>query len=170
MDSYSYNDSEKWRRGVYEKMTKLGYDFSKYYTKYSNGNFSQDVKPELMKSIYEKVDEIAQQYGVRISTCGEKPANVDVKNISFALGCLNAHTVAKVLGTTEQEVNKASEESQQRPGKCHCLNNKIDILSFDDTCFSSCAYCYARHGSDSAYRYYNEDGTLKQNGLTMTRR
>jgi len=105
-----------------------------------------------------------------MSTCGEKPANVDVKNISFAQGCLNAHTVASALGTSEQEVNKASEESKQRPGKCHCLNNKVDILSFDDTCFSSCAYCYARHGSDSAYTYYNEDGTLKNNSLTMTRR
>jgi sulfatase maturation enzyme AslB (radical SAM superfamily) len=68
----------------------------------------------------------------------------------------------------KEDVEAATQVGNQRPGKCNCLNCKSDVLAYDDTCNSQCAYCYARHGSKLAMKYYNEDGTLKDNEFTRT--
>ena len=185
MDSYGYNESAK-KRGVMDNMSRLGYNFDEYYSKYQAKEttydkyrnverragewyYSQDAKPEVMSELYQKVDELAQKYGVFCTTCGEKPnTSYQFKKLSFAQGCLNATGVASVLGVKKEDVEAATEVGNQRPGKCNCLNCKSDVLAYDDTCNSQCAYCYARHGSKVAMKYYNEDGTLKDNDFTRT--
>lgn len=185
MDSYGYNEQAK-ARGVMDNMTRLSYNFDAYYSKYQakettydkRGNierkagewyWSQDARPEVMANLYQKVDELAQKYGVFCTTCGEKPnTSYQFKKLSFAQGCLNATGVASVLGVKKEDVEAATQVGNQRPGKCNCLNCKSDVLAYDDTCNSQCAYCYARHGSKLAMKYYNEDGTLKDNEFTRT--
>ena len=187
MDSYGYNENSK-GRGVMDNMRKLGYDFDKYYKKYQAksttydryGNvehiagewyWSQDAIPEIMSQIYQAVDELAQQHGVFCTTCGEKPnTSYQFKRLSFSHGCLNATGVASVLGVTKSEVEEESKIGNQRPGKCNCLNCKADVLAYDDTCASQCAYCYAKHGSNTAMKYYDKDGKLLDNDFTRTSR
>lgn len=185
MDSYGYNEQAK-ARGVMDNMQRLGYNFDQYYSKYQAKEtsydkygklerkagewyWSQDARPEVMSDLYQKVDELAQKYGVFCTTCGEKPnTSYQFKKLSFAQGCLNATGVASVLGVKKEDVEAATKIGNQRPGKCNCLNCKSDVLAYDDTCNSQCAYCYAKHGSKLAMKYYNEDGTLKDNEFTRT--
>lgn len=185
MDSYGYDESAK-KRGVMDNMIRLGYDFDKYYRKYKAtqttydrfGNvkqkagewyWSQDANFDVMSKIYQKIDELAQKYNMFCTTCGEKPnMSYQFKRLAFASGCLNATGVASVLGVSTQEVENESKIGNQRPGKCNCLNCKSDILAYDDTCASQCAYCYAEHGSRAAMKYYDENGKLLDNDFTRT--
>lgn len=189
MDSYGYDEESK-KRGVMDNMQRLGYNFDLYYNKYQakattyyeygslkgkvqrkagEWYWSQDAKPEVMSDLYQKVDELAQKHGVFCTTCGEKPnTSYQFKKLSFAQGCLNATGVASVLGVKKEDVEAATEIGNQRPGKCNCLNCKSDVLAYDDTCNSQCAYCYAKHGSKAAMKYYDESGKLLDNDFTRT--
>lgn len=187
MDSYGYDERSK-KREVLDNMTRLGYDFDKYYNKYvartttydNYGNvkqiegqtyYMQDARPEIMSGVYQAVDKLAEKYGMFCTTCGEKPnTSYQFKRLKFAEGCLNATGVANVLGVSKESVEQETQKGNQRPGKCNCLNNKSDILAYNDTCASQCAYCYAEHGSDSAMRYYNADDTLIESAFTRTSR
>ena len=53
-------------------MKNLGYDYEKHgYVKRSDGEFYTHAKPEVIKGISEKKLQIANKYGVKLSTCAE---------------------------------------------------------------------------------------------------
>lgn len=140
-------------------MEKLGYDYSKYYDKNSNGYYNTHAKPEIITRIASIMLGLAKKYNVDLSTCAE-PCRMEGISIE---GCLSVDAINNMLGT--HIVNKKTGNNKFRV-ECSCYGGKTDLLRYNTNCASSCAYCYARHNSDRMLNYYNEDGTLKQNRFT----
>ena len=143
-------------------MKNLGYDYEKHgYVKRSDGEFYTHAKPEVIKGISEKMLQIANKYGVKLSTCAEPGVMPGITK----QGCLSVQQINNILGTHIED--KGVSNSKQRP-LCSCYGGKVDILRYDQRCSSSCVYCYAHHNRDKMLKYYNEDGTLKDFALTRT--
>lgn len=141
-------------------MKNLGYDYEKHgYVKRSDGEFYTHAKPEVIKGISEKMLQIANKYGVKLSTCAEPGVMPGITK----QGCLSVQQINNILGTHIED--KGVENSKQRP-LCSCYGGKVDVLRYDQRCSSSCVYCYAHHNRDKMLKYYNEDGTLKDVALT----
>lgn len=141
-------------------MKNLGYDYEKHgYVKRSDGEFYTHAKPEVIKGISEKMLQIANKYGVKLSTCAEPGVMPGITK----QGCLSVQQINNILGTHIED--KGVSNSKQRP-LCSCYGGKVDILRYDQRCSSSCAYCYAHHNRYKMLNYYNEDGTLKDVALT----
>lgn len=145
-------------------MKNLGYNYEEHgYIKVpnTNGEFYTHAKPEVIKRISEKMLQIANKYGVKLSTCAEPGVMPGITK----QGCLSVQQINNILGTHIEDKGLAN--SKQRP-LCSCYGGKVDILRYDQKCASSCMYCYAHHNSDKMLNYYNEDGTLKDNAFTRT--
>lgn len=141
-------------------MKNLGYDYEKHgYVKRSDGEFYTHAKPEVIKGISEKMLQIANKYGVKLSTCAEPGVMPGITK----QGCLSVQQINNILGTHIEDKGVAN--SKQRP-LCSCYGGKVDVLRYDQKCSSSCVYCYAHHNRDKMLKYYNEDGTLKDVALT----
>lgn len=145
-------------------MKNLGYDYEKHgYVKVpnTNGGFYTHAKPEVIKGISEKMLQIANKYGVKLSTCAEPCVMPGITK----QGCLSVQQINNILGTHIEDKGLAN--TKQRP-LCSCYGGKVDILRYDQKCSSSCVYCYAHHNRDKILKYYNEDGTLRDIPLTRT--
>lgn len=143
-------------------MKNLGYDYEKNgYEKLPDGNFKPNVKPEIVKGISEKMLQIANKYGVKLSTCAEPGV---IPGISKQ-GCLSVQQINNILGTHIEDKAEANNKQRQL---CTCYGGKVDVLRYNSNCASSCMYCYAHHNGDKMLNYYNEDGTLKDNAFTRT--
>ena len=143
-------------------MKNLGYNYEEHgYIKApnTNGEFYTHAKPEVIKGISEKMLQIANKYGVKLSTCAEPGVMPGITK----QGCLSVQQINNILGTHIEDKGLAN--SKQRP-LCSCYGGKVDILRYDQKCASSCVYCYAHHNRDKMLNYYNEDGTLKDNAFT----
>lgn len=145
-------------------MKNLGYDYEKHgYIKVpnTNGEFYTHAKPEVIKGISEKMLQIANKYGVKLSTCAEPGVMPGITK----QGCLSVQQINNILGTHIEDKGLAN--TKQRP-LCSCYGGKVDMLRYDQRCSSSCIYCYAHHNRDKILKYYNEDGTLRDIALTRT--
>lgn len=145
-------------------MKNLGYDYEKHgYIKVpnTNGEFYAHAKPEVIKGISEKMLQIANKYGVKLSTCAEPGVMPGITK----QGCLSVQQINNILGTHIEDKGLAN--TKQRP-LCSCYGGKVDVLRYDQRCSSSCVYCYAHHNRDKILKYYNEDGTLRDIALTRT--
>lgn len=141
-------------------MKNLGYDYEKNgYEKLPNGEFKPNAKPEIVKGVSEKMLQIANKYGVKLSTCAEPGV---IPGISKQ-GCLSVQQINNILGTHIEDKAEANNRQRQL---CTCYGGKVDVLRYNSNCASSCMYCYAHHNSDKMLNYYNEDGTLKDNAFT----
>ncbi len=145
-------------------MKNLGYNYEEHgYIKVpnTNGEFYTHAKPEVIKGISEKMLQIANKYGVKLSTCAEPGVMPGITK----QGCLSVQQINNILGTHIEDKGLAN--SKQRP-LCSCYGGKVDVLRYDQKCASSCMYCYAHHNGDKMLNYYNEDGTLKDNAFTRS--
>ena len=143
-------------------MKNLGYDYEKNgYEKLPDGNFKPNAKPEIVKGISEKMLQIANKYGVKLSTCAEPGV---IPGISKQ-GCLSVEQINNVLGAHIEDKAEANNKQRQL---CTCYGGKVDVLRYNSNCASSCMYCYAHHNADKMLNYYNEDGTLKDNAFTRS--
>lgn len=145
-------------------MKNLGYNYEEHgYIKVpnTNGEFYTHAKPEVIKGISEKMLQIANKYGVKLSTCAEPGVMPGITK----QGCLSVQQINNILGTHIED--KGLDNSKQRP-LCSCYGGKVDVLRYDQRCSSSCVYCYAHHNRDKVLKYYNEDGTLRDIALTRT--
>lgn len=143
-------------------MKNLGYDYEKNgYEKLPDGNFKPNAKPGIVKGISEKMLQIANKYGVKLSTCAEPGV---IPGISKQ-GCLSVQQVNNILGTHIEDKAEANNKQRQL---CTCYGGKVDVLRYNSNCASSCMYCYAHHNGDKMLNYYNEDCTLKDNAFTRT--
>lgn len=142
-------------------MKNLGYNYEKYYDKRDNGEFYTHARPDVIKGVSEKMLQIANKYGVKLSTCAEPGV---IPGISKQ-GCLSVEQVNNILGTHIEDKAEANNKQRQL---CTCYGGKVDVLRYNSNCASSCMYCYAHHNGDKMLNYYNEDGTLKDNAFTRT--
>lgn len=146
-----------------------GYDYAQHgyvWTRDSKGRRVMALRRDRMQAILDKVVEIGDKYGVTLSTCAENLSGLKGADRVKQDGCLSVAEVNRVLGTHIADLGKAN--SRQRV-ECSCYEGKVDMLAYDAKCYSACMYCYARHTKENPLRYYNEDGTLKDNDLTRTR-
>ena len=166
MDSYGYTSTgerseTKQDRFIISKMSELGYDWDTYYGRRSDGTVEFNAKRQYIDDIYQYMDDLAEELHFFVNTCGEEALlSRNYKHIKLA-GCVNVDSMNAAFGTSDI----AHVEGNQRKN-CSCYGNKVDALSYDDTCASSCVYCYAKHNSNKALEYYNPDGTLKRNRFT----
>lgn len=143
-------------------MKNLGYDYEKNgYEKLPDGNFKPNAKPEIVKGVSEKMLQIANKYGVKLSTCAEPGVITGISK----QGCLSVEQINNILGTHIEDKAEANNKQRQL---CTCYGGKVDVLRYDSNCASSCMYCYAHHNGDKMLNYYNEDGTLKDNVFTRS--
>lgn len=168
MDSYGKSENTKEDKYIIKRMREIGYEWEKYYDiQYdakNNKNFiSFNPKKEYIQDYYTYMDNIAEEFKISMITCGEQPKNLFLKRIRTNIGCINVQSMNKALGTTDIIYTRG----RQRP-ECSCYGNKTDVFSYNDKCASSCVYCYATHNSNAYLKYYNEDGTLKDNAFTRT--
>ena len=105
---------------------------------------------------------LKDKYNITLGTCAEAIAR---RGISKE-GCLSVGAVNSMLGTSIED--KGTDNNNQRK-LCTCYGGKIDALQYNNKCASHCVYCYAKHENNTAMRYYNEDGSLKDNNFTRTR-
>lgn len=166
MDSYGYTSTgerseTKQDRFIISKMSELGYDWDTYYGRRADGTVEFNAKRQYIDDIYQYMDDLAEELHFFVNTCGEEALlSRNYKHIKLA-GCVNVDSMNAAFGTSDI----AHVEGNQRKN-CSCYGNKVDALSYDDTCASSCVYCYAKHNSNKALEYYNPDGTLKRNRFT----
>lgn len=145
-------------------MKNLGYNYEEHgYIKVpnTNGEFYTHAEPGVIKRISEKMLQIANKYGVKLSTCAEPGVMPGITK----QGCLSVQQINNILGTHIEDKGLAN--TKQRP-LCSCYGGKVDVLRYDQRCSSSCVYCYAHHNRDKVLKYYNEDGTLRDIALTRT--
>lgn len=143
-------------------MKNLGYNYEEHgYIKVpnTNGEFYTHAKPEVIKGISEKMLQIANKYGVKLSTCAEPGVMPGITK----QGCLSVQQINNILGTHIEDKGLANSKQRQL---CSCYGGKVDVLRYDQKCASSCVYCYAHHNIDKMLKYYNEDGTLRDIPLT----
>lgn len=166
MDSYGYTSTgerseTKQDRFIIKKMSELGYDWDTYYGRRADGTVEFNAKRQYIDDMYQYMDDLAEELHFFVNTCGEEALlSRNYKHIKLA-GCVNVDSMNAAFGTSDI----VHVEGNQRKN-CSCYGNKVDALSYDDTCASSCVYCYAKHNSNKALEYYTPDGTLKRNRFT----
>ena len=162
MDSYGSSENTEKDRYVVQKMKSLGYEWDKYYEIGRNGKYSFNPKLEYMNYYYQLMDNLADEFRINMWTCGEQP-NFNLKRVRTNVGCINVDAMNKAMGTKDITDVKGSQRKE-----CSCYGNKSDACSYNDACASSCMYCYARHNSDNAMKYYDKNGNLLDNDFTRT--
>lgn len=143
-------------------MEKLGYNIERNYGFNKNGKPNFHAKPEIFNNILNFLLQMKDKYEISLHACAERYIKPGIEKE----GCLSVRLVNQMLGTNFED--KLEENNKQRL-KCTCFGGKTDVLKYGAHCASHCVYCYAKHENDAAMRYYNEDGTLKDNDFTRTK-
>lgn len=149
-------------KGTREAFAQFNYDFDTYYGYTPDGRQAFHAKPEVLNSIAQQMLAFKEKYGITLHTCAE---NINIPGIEKD-GCLSISAVNNMLGTSIPDVEE--NQSGQRDG-CTCFGGKVDALSGNDKCNSTCWYCYMSQFKNKAHEYYNPDGTLKNDMYTQTR-
>lgn len=149
-------------KGTREAFAQFNYDFDTYYGHLPGGRQAFHAKPEVLNSIAQQMLAFKEKYGITLHTCAE---NINISGIEKD-GCLSISAVNNMLGTSIPDVEE--NQSGQRDG-CTCFGGKVDALSGNDKCNSTCWYCYMSQFKNKAHEYYNPDGTLKNDMYTQTR-
>ena len=148
-----------------QALSQKGYDFEKYYgsnpSKKSGYNFH--AKQEHLDIITDFMLSLKDKYGITLGTCAEIGGREGISKE----GCLSVSAVNNMLGTSIPDLGTAN--NQQRT-LCSCYGGKVDALAYNNNCASHCVYCYAKHENDKVLEYYDENGKLKDNVFTRTRR
>ena len=163
MDSYgNYED-----RFIVKKMRELNYPWETYYNVVTNSNGRQIIdfnpKQEYINDFYSYMDNLAEEFNIKVWTCGENPKNITLKRVRTNVGCVNVEAMNKAMGTTDISYTRGRQRKD-----CSCYGNKVDACDYGSTCASSCVYCYAKHNGDAVMRYYDENGNLLDNDFTRT--
>ena len=128
------------------------------------GQYHHTVKPEKLKELANVLNELNQDPNIEIETC-----SFYIPGLKYS-ACLDPDILAAAVGTTEgiMDESGAYARNETRP-ECCCFKYNTDLLGYNDQCPSMCAYCYGGHSDDvidQQYRYYDENGNLKDNIFT----
>lgn len=128
------------------------------------GQYHHTVKPEKLKELANVLNELNQDPNIEIETC-----SFYIPGLKYS-ACLDPDILAAAVGTTEgiMDESGAYARNETRP-ECCCFKYNNDLLGYSDQCPSMCAYCYGGHSDDvinQQYRYYDENGNLKDNIFT----
>ena len=152
-------------RGINEALSKEGktYDWDKYYGRRYDGKIEFIPKQQYIGEVGNVLLDIAKDKEIKLETC-----SFTIKGLK-ASACLDPMIIERVTGVDVTRPDGTYDRDTSRP-ECMCYGCHGDMFRFNEKkCFSCCAYCYAAHSGDSAFDYYNEDGTLKDRSLTRVR-
>lgn len=166
VQSYGYLDGtpkdRKVTSGINNALAKEGktYDWDKYYGRDRNGKINFKPKQQYIDEIGKVLIELNKDPEIRLETCA-----FTIKGLK-ASACLDPLIIERITGIDVTRSDGTYDRDTSRPD-CMCYGCHGDMFRFNEKkCYSSCAYCYAAHSGDSAFEYYNEDGTLKDRPLT----
>lgn len=77
-----------------------------------------------------------------LSTCAEPTVATGISKEA----CLSVSAVNQLLGT---DISDDMVGKQRK--LCSCFGGKTDLLQYDNTCLSTCAYCYAHHNTSKPF-------------------
>ena len=135
------------------------YDWEKYYGSYwskraNRKEISFKPKQEYVNEIGKILLDIAKDPEIKLETC-----SFTIPGLK-ASACLDPLIIERITGIDVTSPNGTYNRDTSRP-ECMCYGCHGDFFKRDEKkCYSSCAYCYAGHSSDSNFKYYNEDGTI----------
>ena len=143
----------------------LNYDFETYYGINNNPKYKSKYNFNAKKAHLDKIADfmlsLKDKYDITLGTCAEPLVREGIKRD----GCLSVAAVNNMLGTSIVDKGTANNGSRKL---CSCYGGKSDALAYASSCASHCIYCYAKHSNDTTLKYYNEDGSLKDNVYTRT--
>ena len=143
----------------------LNYDFETYYGINNNPKYKSKYNFNAKKAHLDKIADfmlsLKDKYDITLGTCAEPLVREGIKRD----GCLSVAAVNNMLGTSIVDKGTANNGSRKW---CSCYGGKSDALAYASSCASHCIYCYAKHSNDTTLKYYNEDGSLKDNVYTRT--
>lgn len=146
-------------------MKNMGYDFEKYYgvNPKARAGYNFNAKQEYLDDIMDFMLTLKDKYDITLGTCAEVGGREGISKE----GCLSVSAVNNMLGTHIEDRGINNNNQRQL---CSCYGGKVDFLSYNAACASTCVYCYAKHQSDKVLNLYDENGKLKDNNFTRTRR
>ena len=159
MQSYGYLEGTPKDRGVIQALRNIGYDWDANYNRTKEGKLAHVAKLSVGQQWGAFFKSMIDKYGVNIKSCSSNNMGLE------AAACLDPDIIDLVTGTSVDRTNITNERKE-----CQCYGNKADVLAYGDNCLSACAYCYAAQQNNNPFTYYNEDGSLKDNEYTRTRR
>ena len=135
------------------------YDWEKYYGSYwskraNRKEISFKPKQEYINEIGKVLLDIAKDPEIKLETC-----SFTIPGLK-ASACLDPLIIERITGVDVTRLDGTYDRDTSRP-ECMCYGCHGDFFRWNEKkCYSSCAYCYAGHSSDSNFKYYNEDGTI----------
>lgn len=159
MQSYGYLEGTAKDRGVISALRNIGYNWDTHYARKADGKLAHVANLATGQKWGGFLKSMMEKYNVSIKSCSSNNLGLQ------AAACLDPDIINLVTGTDVDRSNVTSERKE-----CQCYGNKADVLAYDDNCLSACAYCYAAQQDNNPFTYYNEDGTLKDNEYTQTKR
>ena len=159
MQSYGYLEGTAKDRGVISALRNIGYNWDAHYARKADGKLAHVANLATGQKWGGFLKSMMEKYNVSIKSCSSNNLGLQ------AAACLDPDLINLVTGTDVDRSNVTSERKE-----CQCYGNKADVLAYDDNCLSACAYCYAAQQYNNPFTYYNEDGTLKDNEYTQTKR
>lgn len=101
------------------------------------------IQEEEMLQIGEGFSQIAQKYGIQLSTCCEA---IDLSRFGITqASCIDGDLIEELIGCSLRK----RKDTGQRPG-CGCMES-VDIGSYD-SCAHGCKYCYGVFSRERARR------------------
>lgn len=116
--------------------------------------------PERIYSICDRVVQIGEKYGVKLSTCAE---TINHPKVSKE-GCLSVAQVNELLGTSIEDKGTANNNYR---AACTCFGGKVDAFDYTYDCASICGYCYGGHANDQVDSQKLKETHDEKNVLTF---
>ena len=162
MQSYGYTEGTATDRGTIKAMADKGYNWDDYYDRETKGPHKGKLrhypKPEVIQEWREALHKLRDNNGIILESCAFNNLKLDVS------ACLDPETIKAVTGIENLEESTTKERQT-----CKCYGHKSDLLALTDTCYSSCAYCYAAQSDSNPLRFYDDEGNLIDDKYGITR-
>lgn len=162
MQSYGYTEGTATDRGTIKAMADKGYNWDDYYDRETKGPHKGKLrhypKPEVIQEWREALHKLRDDNGIILESCAFNNLKLDVS------ACLDPETIKAVTGIENLEESTTKERQA-----CKCYGHKSDLLALTDTCYSSCAYCYAAQSDSNPLRFYDDEGNLIDDKYGITR-
>ena len=169
VQSYGYTENtpndRKVISGINEalKSENKTYDWDKYYGRNSKGEINFKPKQKYIDEIGKYLIELNKDPEIEIQTCA-----FTIDGLKWS-ACLDPYILEKIVGIKIISKDGSYPRNTSRP-ECMCYRFGSDFFRVNDKkCFSSCAYCYAKHSEDSPFKYYDDEGNLIQSKYTMVK-
>lgn len=165
VQSYGYLDGTNKDRyvttGINTALQAVGqtYDWDKYYGRDRNGNINFIPKKQYIDEVGKVLLELNTDPDIDIQTCA-----FQIEGLR-ASACLDPDIIEAITGISVRDDEGNYQKNTSRKF-CFCYGCSSDMFAWNDSCYSSCGYCYAGKSKDDPFQYYDDNGNLINRPLT----